>query len=234
MGNKAGEGGAYGNLGIAYEGLGDFKQAIEYHMKHHHIAKELGDKYGEAQAYVNLGNAHFSMGNLNKAIEYHTQRRSIAIELGDKIGEGKACFRLGCDYASSGALHDAVDYFKASVKLLNGVRALLQSKDVWKINFRTTCQDAYDALWRTLIELEQADKVLLVAEQGRAQGLLDLMKLKYDSQLPVSGPLEPGATIRSILSVTSTQTIFVAFEGNKVALWVSHKGKNVQFRQRGN
>ena len=231
LGNKAGEGGAYGNLGIAYEGLGDFKQAIEYHMKHYHIAKELGDKHGEAKAYGNLGNAHFSLGNVKKAIEYHTQRRNIAKELGDKIGEGKACFRLGCDHANLGALHDAADYFKASVKQLNDVRAHLESIDVWKITFRTICQDAYDALWRILIRLEQTDEALLVAEQGRAQALLDLMKFTYDSELPVSGLLEPGVTIPGILSISSTQTVLVAFEGNKVYFWVLHEGKNVQFRQ---
>ena len=90
---------------------------------------------------------------LKKAIEYHTQRRNIAKELGDKIGERKACFRLGCDHVFSGAYHHAVDYFRAIVELLNDVRALLQSEDVWKINFRTLCQDAYNAIWRTLIQV---------------------------------------------------------------------------------
>ena len=71
-------------------------------------------------------------------------------------------------------------------------------------------------IWRTLIGLEQTDEALLVAEQGRAQMLLDLMKLKYNSQLPVSGLLEPGATIPGILIITPAQTVFLAFEGNKV------------------
>ena len=76
---------------------------------------------------------------------------------------------------------------------------------MWKINFRTLCPDAYNALWRTLIGLEQTDVALLVAEQGRAQALLDLMKLKYNSQLPVSGLLEPGAKIPGILIITPAQ-----------------------------
>ena len=56
MGDKAGEGRAYGNLGNAYQGLGDFKQAIKYHEQHLSIAKEVGDKAGEGRAYANLGN----------------------------------------------------------------------------------------------------------------------------------------------------------------------------------
>ena len=43
VGDKAGEGRSYGNLGNVYYSLGDFQQAIEYHEKHLSIAKEIGD-----------------------------------------------------------------------------------------------------------------------------------------------------------------------------------------------
>ena len=43
LGDRAGEGIAYCNLGIAYHRRGNFKQAIEYHNQHLTIAKELGD-----------------------------------------------------------------------------------------------------------------------------------------------------------------------------------------------
>ena len=46
VGDKHGEGKAYGNLGNAYRFLGDFKKAIEYHNLHLKIAKEVGDKHG--------------------------------------------------------------------------------------------------------------------------------------------------------------------------------------------
>ena len=58
MGDRAGEGRAYGNLGIAYESQGDFSQAIKYHVQHLAIAKEVGDRAGKGGAYANLGNAY--------------------------------------------------------------------------------------------------------------------------------------------------------------------------------
>ena len=45
-GDRAGEGRAYGNLGIAYDSLGDYQKAKEYHEKHLKIAKEIGDRAG--------------------------------------------------------------------------------------------------------------------------------------------------------------------------------------------
>ena len=34
LGDRAGEGKAYGNLGNAYHSLGDFQKAVEYHERH--------------------------------------------------------------------------------------------------------------------------------------------------------------------------------------------------------
>ena len=58
IGDRAGEGRAYGNLGNAYKSLCDYQKAIEYHEKHLKIAKEIGDRAGEGRAYGNLGNAY--------------------------------------------------------------------------------------------------------------------------------------------------------------------------------
>ena len=43
IGDRAGEGRAYGNLGIACKSLGDTEKAIEYQEKQFKIAKEVGD-----------------------------------------------------------------------------------------------------------------------------------------------------------------------------------------------
>ena len=56
VGDRDGEGQAYGNLGIAYKSLADYRKAMEYHEKHLKTAIEVGDRGGEGQAYGNLGN----------------------------------------------------------------------------------------------------------------------------------------------------------------------------------
>ena len=71
IGDRGGEGRAYGNLGIAYRLLGDYRRAIEYHEKHLKIAIEIGDRDGEAGTYGSLGRAYQSLGDYRKAIEYH-------------------------------------------------------------------------------------------------------------------------------------------------------------------
>ena len=47
IGDRGGEGRAYGNLGGAYCSLGDYRKSTQYHEKHLKIAIEIGDRGGE-------------------------------------------------------------------------------------------------------------------------------------------------------------------------------------------
>jgi tetratricopeptide (TPR) repeat protein len=110
VGDRAGEGKAYGNLGNAYQSQGDYAKAIEYHTLHLAIAKEVGDRAGEGRAYANLGIAYDAQGDFNKAIEYHTMDLAIAKEVGDRAGEGTAYGNLGIVYQSQGDFSKAIEY----------------------------------------------------------------------------------------------------------------------------
>ena len=58
MGDRAGKGRAYGNLGIAYFSRGDYSKAIEYYTQDLEIAKEVDDRAGEGRAYGNLASVY--------------------------------------------------------------------------------------------------------------------------------------------------------------------------------
>ena len=233
LGQRHEEGLAYSGIGNAHCRLGDFDQAIEYHKKHLSIAIELGQKAGEGAAYGHLGGAYYMLGDNEKAIEYHKKCFRIAKELGQKHNEGVASFALGWDFESSGALHEALDYYRYSVKLCDDVRALLQLEDVLKISFRVACQQYYTALWEILVRLSRTNEALCVAEQGRAQALVDIMKVQYGSVLLESGLFEGKATIsdRIISNDLSAQTVFVALADKTIHLWVACKERPVQLRQ---
>ena len=51
IGDRGGEGGAYGDLGIAYRSLGNYRKSIEYHEKHLKIAIDIGGQAGEGTTY---------------------------------------------------------------------------------------------------------------------------------------------------------------------------------------
>ena len=117
MGDKVGEGCAYGNLGNAYHSLGDFQTAIEHHELRLEIAKEVGDKAGEGCAHGNLGNAYHSLGHFQTAIEHHKRHLKIAKEVGNKAGEGGAYGNLGNAYRSLGDFKTAIEHHERHLKI---------------------------------------------------------------------------------------------------------------------
>jgi tetratricopeptide (TPR) repeat protein len=110
VGDRAGEGKAYGNLGNAQTSLGAYAKAIKYHTQCLAIAKEVGDRAGEGRAYASLGDAHKPLGDYAKAIAYHEQDLVIAKEVGDRAGEGRAYGNLGFSYESQGDFGKAIEY----------------------------------------------------------------------------------------------------------------------------
>ena len=62
IGDRAGEGRAYGNLGNGYKSLGDYRKAIECIKKDMKIAVYIRDRAAEGRTYGSLGNAYDSLG----------------------------------------------------------------------------------------------------------------------------------------------------------------------------
>ena len=234
LGDKAGEGRAYGNLGNAFQGFGDFKKAVEYHTLHLSIAKDLGDKAGEGCAYGNLGNAFDSLGDFKKAVEYHTLHLSIAKDVGDKAGEGCAYGNLGIAFQGLGDFNKAVDRYQASVKVFNGIRSVLQSRDEWKISFRNIHNPPYFGLYSVLLKQGKIKEALFAAEEGRAQALNDLMELEYASKSDQSGSRDREEKKDDLLSCTTSSTAFLSIDSidGGINIWVLSKGKPVYHRKK--
>jgi len=231
VGDRDGEGRAYGNLGNVYHRLGNFHLALEYHNRHLSVAKEVSDRAAEGNAYGNIGNAYLGLGDFQKAIEFHKKQLGIAKEVGDRIREGTSCYFLGCDFQAMGSLQEALDYYKTGVQHLNFTRALLQSKDAWKISFRELHRDTYTALWKSLLSLDKTVEALCAAEQGRAQALSDGLKIQYGCTIPPSASLESKETTYYISNELAIRTVFIALQGNTINFWLLGKGNKVAFRR---
>ena len=232
LGDKFVEGKAYGNLGSAHHSLRDFITAIDYHESHLKIAKELGDRSGEGITYGSLGNAHHNLGDFKTAIDYHERHLKISKELNDKLGEVVACFNLGNDFDCLDQVPVAIEYYQLGITLLNDIRDRLQLNDELKISLRNQYQRAYASLWRLMLADGKVREALLSAEQGRAQGLRDLMALNYSLEVNCFKSVKENGTICELFSSLALNTIFMAIGENELIFWVCQKGKEVELRRK--
>ena len=231
VGDRKSEALAYALIGVVNARRDDFNEATEYLEKALSMAKELRDQEIEAMVYASFVEILRKQGDFERAIEYNKKCLNMVQKSGQRIIVGNYLANLGRTYESSGDLHQAVDYYQRSTKLFNELR-VLQVDDALKIIFRNARQDIYQSLCRTLLKLSKFDEALCAADQGRAEALLDLIKLRYGSQLAVSGSVQAKPGISEMVTNISGPTLFVALQGNAVNLWVIGKDRNVQFTQK--
>lgn len=92
VGDRSGEGRALGNLGLAYDKLGEVQQAIAYYEQVVAIMREIGDRDGEATVCWNLGLALEQEGDLARAVEYMQVRVDYRREIGHPDAEKDAAY----------------------------------------------------------------------------------------------------------------------------------------------
>ncbi|MBL8171651.1 MAG: tetratricopeptide repeat protein, partial [Acidobacteria bacterium] len=117
LGRKDAQGVHLGNLGIAYESLGQPQRAIEFYEQVLAIARETGDRRGEGQSLNNLGLAYAELGEPRRAIEFCEQSLTIRREIGDRLGEGRTLNNLGIAYKNLGEPQRAIEFYEQALPI---------------------------------------------------------------------------------------------------------------------
>ena len=221
VGDRAGEGAAYGSLGNAYRSQGDFAKAIEYHAQHLAIAKEVGDRAGEGWAYANLGNAHGSQGDYAKAIEYHTQNLAIAKKVGDRAGEGTTYGNLGSAYLSQGDFSKAIAYYTQNLAIAKEVGD--RAGEGWANANLGTCHMHLNEYVRAVAYFEaqhdMATSLQLVHQQSASalnMGVSLTLRVRAARQGPVAGAdPAPGPHSLDDRVRKAAKWLWAAFDGGR-------------------
>lgn len=75
-------------------------------------------------------------------------------------------------------------------------------------------------------------EAMFSAEQGRAQGLKDLIELNYAFERSDAGSRAENGTVNELLSYLPSNTVLMAFGKNELIFWVCQKGKDVELRKK--
>ena len=105
------------SLGNAYQFLGQYREALDFHQQQLEIAREIGDRLGQANSLGNLGNAYQSLGQYREALDFHQQQLEIAREIGDRRGQANSLGNLGNAYQSLGQYREALDFHQQQLEI---------------------------------------------------------------------------------------------------------------------
>ena len=231
VGDRALEGRTYGHLGSVYNSLGDLPRAVDYLIEDLSIAKEVGSRAEEGSVYCRLGSCYRDLHNIKEAIECYKGHLIIAKKIGVRTAEVCAHIGLGHCFLESHSLNEALEHFRCSVKITDTIRASSISEHELKISLRRHYQCAYTHLWQVLLMLQRNDEALYVAERGRAQALLDALKVTYGLTSLSPRSIESEEEVTYISKKTTMLTVFLSLELKTVNMWVLRKERNPILRQ---
>eukprot|EP00217_Crustomastix_stigmatica_P011837 CAMPEP_0183797340 /NCGR_PEP_ID=MMETSP0803_2-20130417/15412_1 /TAXON_ID=195967 /ORGANISM="Crustomastix stigmata, Strain CCMP3273" /LENGTH=410 /DNA_ID=CAMNT_0026042009 /DNA_START=52 /DNA_END=1284 /DNA_ORIENTATION=- len=126
------EGLANYRLGQAYEKLGDYQRALQYHQDYRRLCTLSGDKTGEGTACCALASTHQALGDTEAAISNLETFLELA-KNGDPASQARACCSLGIIYMKQKKFERAVTYFE---KFFEVARSLHDRRmlDVARVN----------------------------------------------------------------------------------------------------
>jgi tetratricopeptide (TPR) repeat protein len=104
-------------LGNAYESLGQYQQAINFHQQSLEIDREIGDRDGEGGSLCNLGNAYQSLRQYQRAIDFYQQALVVQREVGNRQFEANSLGGLGNAYKSLGQYQQAINFHQQSLEI---------------------------------------------------------------------------------------------------------------------
>lgn len=87
------------NLGVVYDRLKDYDQALVYYLKaqqlHNSLKSQQGSSFPLPSLYNNIANIYQTKGDFESALQYYNKSLSLARESGSKAVEGVALNNIG-------------------------------------------------------------------------------------------------------------------------------------------
>ena len=103
-----------GNIGAAYEGLGQYEQAQQYFEESLNAAIAIGDRPGQSTALMNLGYIVEIYGEYERSLDYYEQALAIAVSPDD---EAHILNQMGIVLKNQGYIDQAIARFEQSLAI---------------------------------------------------------------------------------------------------------------------
>ena len=117
VGDRKGESNALGSLGIAYNFLGKYRQAIVFYEQHLEIARKIGDRSGEGNALANLGSTQMALERYDEAMQNLQASLTIFREIQSPAGEAEVLQSFADLYLKIDRLDAALDACNAALDI---------------------------------------------------------------------------------------------------------------------
>jgi two-component system, NarL family, sensor histidine kinase UhpB len=107
--------GSYLNIGNTYLDMGDYKNALQYHLNGLKVFEEVENKRGISFCNQSIGGDFYNLGQYQEAILYNSKSMELKKELNDKRGIAISTGQFGLIYKGLGNYDKAIAYFNDAI-----------------------------------------------------------------------------------------------------------------------
>lgn len=159
------------NLGNTYNSMGDYKNAMTFHLQALALFEKLNSKRGQSFCLQSLGNDFFELGQYAAAKKYLLQSEKIKAELGDRRGELTSWMTLGAVYQQTNKPELSMGYFN---------KALVRARELKLVTEESQVLFNLGSLLKMIKKIDEADKMfseaLVLARQLGDSSLVSRIK----------------------------------------------------------
>jgi CHAT domain-containing protein len=162
---------------------GDLAMAREYYDQALELERESGTQGSLPSIYIGLAEIDLKESQPEAARQLAEQALAVSTQSGDPEDEWRAHFALARIARAAKRPGESLRHLQTAVAVVNSVRGRVLT-DRGKIGYFDVRQDLYHELVGTLVEQEQPEKSLEMAEAARGRALSDLLAGRLQGRGP--------------------------------------------------
>ena len=225
------------NLGAVYERFKQYEKALILYQEGLPIMEQIGDLEAVGQALNNIGYIYRIQNQHSQAFPFYQKALKVRQNIGDKRGEAVTLINIGVAEFEVGKLPEATQTLYSAIETVESLRPGLSDGN--KVSFFETLSKSYGVLQQVLIEQNQIEKALEIAERGRARAFVELVTKNNISpeklnSISVKTPnfldIQKVAKLQKATLVEYSVIVDEFKQNSTLLIWVVQPNGAVQFR----
>jgi two-component system sensor histidine kinase UhpB len=125
------------NIGNTYTDMGEYRNALQYHLKALQLFEELNNKKGISFCYQGIGADFLELGQDKQAMFYTLKAKAMKNELNDERGMATSLKQMGSICLDLKQYDSALNYYIESLKIMQKMKLITEeanlSSDIGKV-----------------------------------------------------------------------------------------------------
>ena len=234
---------AYNNLGTAHQALNELDLAEQNYRLAQTQAVYGNDRTGEGRALGNLGNLFLLRKNFSKAVECYSEVLQLSKERSvvSTVYHNRGCaYYEWAEMTRSSSIPDltlsaqemyrlAIDDLRETIRLHEEIYQSAKGSSKGRnlsVSLTESNSRTFHRLQDCLVNLEQSEEALVVAESSRARSLGEVLLDKSKNTWPnLKYPLTLN-TIKRIVASQECPIVYLSYTGARLLLWLLVPGNS--------